>query len=152
MTLRTITFDDEHWQVVPKQMTEPMRDRFHEDIRILCDPLERTANIRNDLYVWSQVLAAAPEPPAQPRKAQSRDTMSEYGVIPMQDQVSEPPAQQLLTDAAADVLAEALAAVTATLEWQAHGICRATDGPILNSADAVAMGKAALATAQRRNQ
>ena len=65
MTLRTITYDDAEWQVVPKQMTEPMRDRFHEDIRILCDPQERTANVQNDLYVWSQVLATAPEPPAQ---------------------------------------------------------------------------------------
>lgn len=41
--------------------------------------------------------------------------------------------------------AEALQAVLATLEWQAHGGCRATDGPIMSSADAVAMGKAALA-------
>lgn len=41
--------------------------------------------------------------------------------------------------------AEALQAVTATLEWHAHGGCRATDGPIMSSADAVAMGKAALA-------
>lgn len=44
-----------------------------------------------------------------------------------------------------DRLREALAAVTATLEWLAHGGCRATDGPIMSSADAVAMGKAALA-------
>ena len=41
--------------------------------------------------------------------------------------------------------AEALQAVLATLEWQAHGECRSADGPILSSADAVAMGKAALA-------
>ncbi len=41
--------------------------------------------------------------------------------------------------------AEALQAVTATLEWQAHGGCRATDGPIMSSADAVAMGRAAIA-------
>ena len=41
--------------------------------------------------------------------------------------------------------AEALAEVTATLAWQAHGECRATDRPILSSADAVAMGKNALA-------
>lgn len=41
--------------------------------------------------------------------------------------------------------AEALIQVTATLEWRAHGICRATDGLIMSSADAVAMGKNALA-------
>ena len=41
--------------------------------------------------------------------------------------------------------AEALREVTATLEWQAHGICRSADGPILNSADAVTLGKAAIA-------
>lgn len=44
-----------------------------------------------------------------------------------------------------DRLREALAVVTATLEWLAHGGCRSADGPILSSADAVAMGKAALA-------
>lgn len=45
-------------------------------------------------------------------------------------------------------LREALIEVTASLEWNAHGICRGvTEGPIMPSAMAVAFAKAALSTA-----
>lgn len=42
--------------------------------------------------------------------------------------------------------AEALRRVTQALEWHAHGRCRGIDdGPLLGTADAVALGVAALA-------
>ena len=45
-------------------------------------------------------------------------------------------------------LRESLIEVTASLEWNAHGICRGvTEGPIMPSAMAVAFAKAALSTA-----
>lgn len=44
-------------------------------------------------------------------------------------------------------LRESLIEVTASLEWNAHGICRGvTEGPIMPSAMAVAFAKAALST------
>src|SRR5690606_19829556 len=51
MTLRTITFDDEQWQVVPKRMTDRMWGAG-----ICCGAAEQR---------WSAMLAGAPEPPAQ---------------------------------------------------------------------------------------
>lgn len=58
-------------------------------------------------------------------------------------------------DEASDALldcAEALAAVTAALEWQAHGRCRTGyyDGPILPASEAVEWGVAALAKLEGR--
>ena len=45
-------------------------------------------------------------------------------------------------------LRESLIEVTASLEWNAHGICRGvTEGPIMPSAMAVAFAKAVLSTA-----
>lgn len=47
----------------------------------------------------------------------------------------------------ADALVEALKEVTASLEWNAHGICRGiNDGPIMPSSMAVERAKEALAT------
>ena len=59
------------------------------------------------------------------------------------------------TGASIDALldcAEALAVVTAALEWQAHGRCRTGyyDGPILPAAEAVERGVAALAKLEGR--
>lgn len=51
MTLRTITFDDEQWQVVPKKMTPVM---WHAAIAA-----------HDAIGAWAAALANAPEPPAQ---------------------------------------------------------------------------------------
>ena len=61
-----------------------------------------------------------------------------------QSQVAAP---QPVSDDARDALVEALEEVTASLEWNAHGICRGiNDGPIMLSSMAVEFAKEALAT------
>ena len=141
MTLRTITFDDEQWQVVPKKRTVEM-----------CRAVYVTA------HDWDAILAAAPEPPAsmltqrkltrainalgidsragtpdyvlsdaiwaylhgipakslpaQPRRPYGTDTMIEYGVIPECDG-PKPPAQEPGT--AAEI--ETLRADSDRLRW-----------------------------------
>ena len=51
MTIRTITFDDEQWQVVPKKMAPVM---WHAAIAA-----------HDAIGAWVAALAVAPEPPAQ---------------------------------------------------------------------------------------
>ena len=97
MTIRTITFDDEQWQVGPQELTGSMIDTINGHIDADSDAVA----------LWRDALIDAPEPPAQPRRPYGTDTMSEYGVIPECDG-SEPPAQQP-TDEHTDMLRELLA-------------------------------------------
>jgi len=54
MPITTATYDDEHYQVVPKQPTDDMRDRGNE---VMLD--------RGKLFhVWGLMLAAAPTLPS----------------------------------------------------------------------------------------
>lgn len=142
MTLRTITYDDAEWQVVPREPNEAM-------VRA-----GLAASFTANKYL--AMLAAAPEPPAQqinqcdgcrrglPVNERGIHRGEGYDLIACTAHLYQAPAQEPMTDAQAAAI-EALQAVLATLEWHAHGGCRATAGPIMPSADAVAMGKAALA-------
>lgn len=62
MTLRTITFDDEQWRVVPREPTEDMLLRGYSAL-MAWDA--RTGDDYGIREVFLAMLAAAPEPPAQ---------------------------------------------------------------------------------------
>lgn len=49
----------EGYALVPVEPTEAMLDAMHDRIRILCNPAEKSASIRNDREVWAAMLAAA---------------------------------------------------------------------------------------------
>ena len=55
MTTRTITFDDEQWQVVPRELTGNMIDTINGHIDADSDAVA----------LWRDTLIDAPEPPAQ---------------------------------------------------------------------------------------
>lgn len=55
MTIRTITFDDEQWQVVPQELTGSMIDTINGHIDADSDAVA----------LWRDALIDAPEPPAQ---------------------------------------------------------------------------------------
>lgn len=55
MTTRTITFDDEQWQVVPRRLPGAMIDTINGHIDADSDAVA----------LWRDALIDAPEPPAQ---------------------------------------------------------------------------------------
>lgn len=119
MTLRTITFDDEQWQVVPREPTERMI------LELMAVGL-RNAEYANEgptakeiAQGYACMCSVAPEPPAQqPMTAEQvadlvarLRTMSATGWHPIGDEAANEierlrAAQQPMTDAATDVLAE----------------------------------------------
>lgn len=128
MTLRTITFNDEQWQVVPRELPGNMIDTINGHIDADSDAVA----------LWRDALIDAPEPPAQQPtrdllaeateqvEALDRENhqmrrcvarlMARLTVWLDDDQFNEadgimypefePPAQQPMTPAAIDVLAE----------------------------------------------
>lgn len=64
MTIRTITFDDERWQLVPQELTDSMIDTINGHIDADSDAAA----------LWRDALIAAPEPPAQ---QPTRDLLAE---------------------------------------------------------------------------
>lgn len=62
MTIRTVPYDTDHWQLVPKKMAPVM---WHAAIAA-----------HDAIGAWVAALATAPEPPAQP-EAPTRDLLAE---------------------------------------------------------------------------
>ena len=62
-TARAIRTSDEAagMVLVPREMTEKMIDKFHNQIMIRCEPDEREATVLNSEDVWESVIAAATE-------------------------------------------------------------------------------------------
>jgi len=79
MTLRTITFDDTEWQVVPIEATDEMRVAaikavFGNDFYKGMPTVELAIATRDAKNTYAALLAAAPEPPAQ---QPTRDLLAE---------------------------------------------------------------------------
>lgn len=71
MTTRTITFDDEQWQVVPREPTDSMLAAVNaENDRAAVDGRPHGASFADMYYA---ALDAAPEPPAQQPMSRDRE-------------------------------------------------------------------------------
>jgi hypothetical protein len=68
----------EGWKLVPVEPTDAMLDAMHDRIRILCVPAEKRADIQNDRFVWSVMLAAAPQAPTAQEVTQQAAKAGDY--------------------------------------------------------------------------